>query len=61
MTNIYSKYGEPANVLLNLFCIFVLLALPFRFMTFAEARTIEDTFVILAVPCGWMHLLLYAR
>lgn len=48
-------------MLLNLFCVFVILAVPFRFTTFDDSRSIEDTFIILAVPCGWMHLLLYAR
>ena len=24
-------------------------------------RNIEDAFVIFAIPCGWMHLLLFAR
>ena len=26
-----------------------------------SAANVEDTFVILAIPCAWMHLLFYAR
>lgn len=56
--------GEPANVFYNLFCILVILAFPWRFITLdgpISARHVEDTFVILAIPCAWMHLLFYAR
>jgi hypothetical protein len=61
-----NKAGEPGNVFYTLFCILVLLAIPFRFVTLPTevnitARNVEDTFVILAIPCAWMHLLFYAR
>ena len=26
-----------------------------------SARNIEDSFLIIGIPCGWCHLLLYAR
>lgn len=59
--------GEPANVFYIIFCLFILVAVPFRFVQFDDAQTkitnrnVEDTFVILAIPCGWVHLLFYAR
>ncbi|CAF0893285.1 unnamed protein product [Brachionus calyciflorus] len=59
--------GEPANVFYVIFCILILIALPFRFATFKNYdgtitnKNVEDTFVILAIPCGWFHLLFYAR
>lgn len=57
--------GEPANVFYNIFCVLVILAFPFRFVDTGNpqvtAKNVEDTFVILAVPCAWMHMLLYAR
>ena len=60
------KISEPANVLYLLFDLLILMAIPFRFVTFASsssvsARTVEDTFVILAIPLGWSHLLFYFR
>lgn len=57
--------GEPANVFYLIFCILILVAIPFRFVKFdssgVTARGVEDTLVILAIPCGWVHLLFYAR
>ena len=59
--------GEPANVFYVIFCVLILIAVPFRFTTFENHdgtinnRNVEDTFVILAIPCGWFHLLFYAR
>ena len=60
--------GEPANVLYQLFCILVLLAVPFRFVSFPNSAStgitpanVEDTFIIIAVPCGWGYLLFFAR
>jgi len=46
------------------FCI--LLAIPFRFVAFSgessiSPRDVEDAFLIIGIPCGWCHLLLYAR
>ena len=64
---LHNMIGEPANVFYNLFCILVILAFPWRFVTLGTtegsitARNVEDTFVILAIPCAWMHLLFYAR
>jgi hypothetical protein len=48
------------------FCFLILLAVPFRFLKFESGTgitpvNVEDTLVILAVPCGWAHLLFYAR
>lgn len=57
--------GEPANIFYNLFCILIILAFPWRFINTGNplitAKNIEDHFVILAIPCAWMHLLFYAR
>ena len=60
--------GEPANLLYQLFCILIVLAVPFRFVTFKDSEktgiypyNVEDTFVILAVPCGWCYMLFFAR
>jgi hypothetical protein len=61
------KSGEPANVFYMIFSILILVAIPFRFATFASAdgsitnKGVEDTLVIIAIPCGWVHLLFYAR
>ncbi len=60
------KKGEPANVLYLTFDILILLAIPFRFVNFSEessisAQNVEDAFLILAIPCGWCHMLFYAR
>jgi transient receptor potential cation channel subfamily V protein 6 len=35
--------------------------MPFRFIRTDVARNIEDNLVILAIPLGWLHLLLYFR
>ena len=60
-----SKVGEPANVFYNLFCILIILAFPWRFIdtgnSLITAKNVEDHFVILAIPCAWLHLLFYAR
>jgi hypothetical protein len=60
------KISEPANVLYLLFDLMILMAIPFRFVTFdhsatVTSRAVEDTFVILAIPLGWSHLLFYFR
>ncbi len=61
----YFQIGEPANVFYNIFCILICLAFPFRFIDTGNenvtGKNVEDVFVILAIPCGWMHLLFYAR
>jgi hypothetical protein len=50
-----------------IFSILILVAIPFRFATFTNAdgtitnKGVEDTLVIIAIPCGWVHLLFYAR
>lgn len=55
------KSGEPANVFYLIFNILIMLAIPFRFIKVDIAKHIEDHFVILAIPCGWLHLLFYFR
>lgn len=57
---------EPANVFYLAFNILLVLCVPFRFVTFSSgstvtARNVEDTLFIICIPCGWMHILFYAR
>lgn len=50
-----------------IFGVLILAAVPFRFIAFSNAektmtnKHVEDTLVIIAIPCGWVHLLFYAR
>lgn len=41
------------------------MAVPFRFVTLSDpvitARMVEETFVCLAIPLGWLHLLFYLK
>lgn len=60
--------AEPANVLYISFCILIITALPFRFLTFSDSehtgitpKNVEDALVILAIPMGWCYLLFFAR
>jgi hypothetical protein len=49
----------------QLFHFFILLAIPFRFVTLTDpyitARHVEETFFCLAIPLGWLHLLFYLK
>ena len=49
----------------QLFNFFVLIAIPFRFVTlddaYIQARHVEETFLCLGIPLGWLHLLFYLK
>ncbi len=50
------------------FCILIITAVPFRFVSFSNQDSsgiypyqVEDQIVIVAVTCGWMYFLFFAR
>ncbi len=62
---IVPKITEPGSVMYQLFNFFILIAIPFRFVTlddaYIQARHVEETFLCLGIPLGWLHLLFYLK
>lgn len=62
---IKSLFSEPGLVMYQLFNFFILMCIPFRFATLADAnitaRHVEETFLCLGIPLGWLHLLFYLK